>query len=432
MATVKISTENNQIVFTDVDDSNKPYPYNQSGIQARYSDTQVWFENLYGEPNLFPFLEANGTKVEKYLFTEVQNSSGVALNTKAAVQTYLSDKMGVSSSGGSSSAVKSPIDRALGNIVGEATHQISGFNPSVGNVFEDIWGGGVLSTLNYDAQTANFTAGLLLTGGTSAATAIIVIDDDSGATGTLTIRKITGTFQDGEAITDSSTGSADADGTVSPVLSMIYPTSGETWEAICESTDDDVTGTGARTMLVSYLDDAYVAQTEIVNLDGLTASTFTATDSFRFNGGVVVSWGSATIAVFGKTNLGTIIIRNSVSKQIRGIIRYDDSVAGDEHGLNNALNSHYTVPAGQTAVPEFILSNVTKNHDVTLRSLIRPFGSDGFVTAAELGNYQNTTVQDVSPAPVSVPEKSDIKFIARSNNTAVGVTIQVGLTIIDN
>jgi len=39
---VKISTENNTIIFTDTTDS-AAYPYTQSSIDARYSDTQVTF-----------------------------------------------------------------------------------------------------------------------------------------------------------------------------------------------------------------------------------------------------------------------------------------------------------------------------------------------------------------------------------------------------
>lgn len=65
-------------------------------------------------------------------------------------------------------------------------------------------------TVDYDAQTVNFTAGATLTGGTSGATALIISDADGGATGTLTLGLISGTFANNELITDSSGGSADA------------------------------------------------------------------------------------------------------------------------------------------------------------------------------------------------------------------------------
>jgi len=55
----------------------------------------------------------------------------------------------------------------------------------------------------YDAQTATFNVGATLTGGTSSATALIVADTDSGATGTLHVAYVTGTFADNETITDN-------------------------------------------------------------------------------------------------------------------------------------------------------------------------------------------------------------------------------------
>lgn len=64
------------------------------------------------------------------------------------------------------------------------------------------------NSLAYDGQTGNFTADLVLTGGTSGATATIVSDTDAGTTGTLIIKDIVGVFVDNETITDSSTGSA--------------------------------------------------------------------------------------------------------------------------------------------------------------------------------------------------------------------------------
>lgn len=73
------------------------------------------------------------------------------------------------------------------------------------------------STLAYDAQTANFTVGTLLTGASSGAKARIQADSDSGTTGTLTLTDIEGEFIDNEIITDSNgtPGSATANGTLS-------------------------------------------------------------------------------------------------------------------------------------------------------------------------------------------------------------------------
>lgn len=66
--------------------------------------------------------------------------------------------------------------------------------------------------LDYDGQTVNFTIGETVTGGTSGATGVVQIDTDAGATGTLVLSSVTGTFQDDEALTGSSTGVAVVDG----------------------------------------------------------------------------------------------------------------------------------------------------------------------------------------------------------------------------
>ncbi len=67
-------------------------------------------------------------------------------------------------------------------------------------------------TLAYDGEDAPFTAGLVLTGTTSGATAMIEAAQDDGATGTLTLSDIDGTFQDNEDITDSGSGDASVNG----------------------------------------------------------------------------------------------------------------------------------------------------------------------------------------------------------------------------
>lgn len=68
--------------------------------------------------------------------------------------------------------------------------------------------------LKYKTQSGNFTVGNTLTGGTSGATADIMSDTDAGTSGILALYNISGTFTDGEAITDGGTGAAVVDGTI--------------------------------------------------------------------------------------------------------------------------------------------------------------------------------------------------------------------------
>ncbi len=71
-----------------------------------------------------------------------------------------------------------------------------------------------VNELDFDAESAAFTVGETLTGGTSGATAeILAITKSSATTGTLKLGAITGgPYQDDEAITDGATGAAVADG----------------------------------------------------------------------------------------------------------------------------------------------------------------------------------------------------------------------------
>ena len=95
-----------------------------------------------------------------------------------------------------------------------------------GTSFYPIVPGGVFA-LEYDAETAPFTAGETLTGGTSSATAAIVKVIDGGTTGTLWLKTVSGTFQDNETIT-SAGGSADANGTPTSLMTGITFPSGVT------------------------------------------------------------------------------------------------------------------------------------------------------------------------------------------------------------
>lgn len=68
------------------------------------------------------------------------------------------------------------------------------------------------STLAYSLDTGSFTAGNILTGQSSGATARITNVATSGLNGTLTLQDIDGTFLNSEIITDSGTGAAHASG----------------------------------------------------------------------------------------------------------------------------------------------------------------------------------------------------------------------------
>lgn len=76
-----------------------------------------------------------------------------------------------------------------------------------------------LGAVAFDGQTTNLTVGDTITGGTSSATGILVEQTDAGATGTLILGNIVGTFVNNDALTDAGSGDGDATGEVTcPLL----------------------------------------------------------------------------------------------------------------------------------------------------------------------------------------------------------------------
>jgi hypothetical protein len=88
------------------------------------------------------------------------------------------------------------------------------------------------ATLDYDAQTANFTAGDVVSGATSGATARILAATNSGATGSLTLQDVNGTFLNNEALSDTGAGAAIVNGTITHgTATLDTPTSVHTTNA---------------------------------------------------------------------------------------------------------------------------------------------------------------------------------------------------------
>lgn len=92
-----------------------------------------------------------------------------------------------------------------------------GDNPVVLNTKADLNNTTPEAYLLFDVETVAFTVGLILTGGTSGATAEIMAIVTDGADGSLGLGNIKGTFQDNETITDSGSGSATSNGTIGEI-----------------------------------------------------------------------------------------------------------------------------------------------------------------------------------------------------------------------
>lgn len=208
-----------------------------------------------------------------------------------------------------------------------------------------------------------------------------------------------------------------------PDGSLTYPTAAETWEIVSSSANDTSTGTGARTVEITTLDDNYVQQAPVtVTLNGTTPVTISGTH-FRHVFSRVKTCGSSG------WNEGEILVRVQGGGDARTCIFYDTISA---QGLNNTQDSHLTVPAGKTFYNTSAFLNATKDHDIRALLQVRLFGEDCFLTTGSIGLYQNSFVLPFTVTRPIYPEKSDIKLMAKSNNTAVEVTAGIEGYLVDN
>ncbi len=107
-------------------------------------------------------------------------------------------------------------------------------------------------TLAYDAQSGQFEAAEVVTGGTSGATAVIVSDVDGGTTGTLTLSGVVGTFVDNEVLTGSVVGVAVVNGVLAATAGSLTLTGILGVFANNEAITDSSTGAALANLTVVY------------------------------------------------------------------------------------------------------------------------------------------------------------------------------------
>lgn len=184
------------------------------------------------------------------------------------------------------------------------------------------------TTIDYDTQTANFNVGATLTGGTSTFTAIIVADTDGGATGTLDLVYVTGTFTNGETITDDGTtpGSASYTASTQTTKTTTYTTRAlyshlqDTFDELVQL-DDTVPMSAQTPTEFTLINGWFIDDESIKFLTGGALSTSGYEDEIR-----VLYYDTETAAAInsdiGKTvtggtttDTGTLLHHNSTQKQ---------------------------------------------------------------------------------------------------------------------
>lgn len=138
----------------------------------------------------------------------------------------------------------------------------------------------------------------------------------------------------------------------------VFPTVAQQMELVSSSAQDSTNGTGARIVVITYLDDTYTERTEEVSLNGTSVVSTNATNILRVNRLGVKTSGSTYSTV------GTISLRNLADTPV---YRYINA------GYTISRDSIYTVPAGYTLfIKDFLIAvgglNAGNQVRVTLRA----------------------------------------------------------------
>lgn len=198
--------------------------------------------------------------------------------------------------------------------------------------------------------------------------------------------------------------------------SFTFPTGAETWEVISDSTADTLLGTGARKVLVLGLDTSYAPQSEIIEMNGITAVITTRTDWLRVEDPIVIDSGS------GQTNAGTITLRVSVAGAVRATILPT---------FGRSFNGFTTVPLGKRMFITKATGLAGKGVDVDIINRLTIFGSNTILSGGAAPIYQSSNPIDFASYP-TFPEKTDLEITAATSQANITASLQIDFTLVDN
>jgi len=175
----------------------------------------------------------------------------------------------------------------------------------------------------------------------------------------------------------------------------VFPTVAVYLNVSSNDSDDTLLGSGARTVTVQGLDSSWLEISETINMSGTANVTSTLT-YIRINRVYVDDVGSQGF------NDGDITVTS-------GVITLSGIDA--EHGRDSS--SIFSVPVNQTA---FLINyglGSTTDKRIEFDLLYRPFGKS-WQAFIHINTFQFTFQRDVT-SPQPIPEKSDIRFRAKTD-----------------
>jgi hypothetical protein len=177
--------------------------------------------------------------------------------------------------------------------------------------------------------------------------------------------------------------------------SLSYLSSAETLDVVSADAADAAAGTGARTVEIQGLDNAYLEISETVTLAGLS-SVETTNSYLRVHRMIVRTAGS------GEANAGIITATASTAATVQGQI---------DAGENQTLQVLYTVPANKTLLLTEVEASTPSVDDAEIRLRIRPLG-EVFQTKYLVHINANSAVVPFKVL-YKIDEKTDVKLTGK-------------------
>lgn len=175
-----------------------------------------------------------------------------------------------------------------------------------------------------------------------------------------------------------------------------HPAAAATLKISSSSNNDDVAGTGARTVYIAGVDGDYNIVSETVELDGQTAVN-TTNQYLYVNEFYVLTVGSGG-ANAGVVYAGTGTVTSGVPAVIYDLINT---------GYNNRTTGHYCVPAGYTGyMVEGLFSSGQSSGSTAVTGFLKTNGPDSILRVGAVTTVNNSSAVFMFDPPFVVPEKN--------------------------
>jgi len=205
---------------------------------------------------------------------------------------------------------------------------------------------------------------------------------------------------------------------------LTWPQAATQMDVVSSSVNDDgnpTTSTGAQTVVIEGLNSSFAEISETVTLNGTTLVTTTAS-FLRINSMYV-----ATSGTYHGSNAGTITARVTGGGAVQATIAI---------GLGQSQKSHYTVPAGKTALWVRSAASVdsTKSARITFwqyqnaDDVTQPYGGGARIVhrSQGLSGTNNIVLRAFPPA---FPAKTDLWWTVTATAAATPVSVNYDLLI---